>query len=323
MKKNYILLLIIFLSLENKAQHTLTAAFNPVVGDIDSRINLDTAGLSLGSSGTSQTWNYTGISTGTNAPYGYTYVPMSSAPNNSLFPTGTIAANVGVGGVYFIYSNTSSKVEWLGAAQPTASNCSTSNPEILYTIPFMYGSIYSFTYASSTTTATITGDGTGTLQLPSGNYLNVLKRTVLYYDSNAYGTFNQIENYYYSALNKFPLLSLGIRKTVSSSTVTIVKWGQINAIVSTAVQESLSGKELKIFPNPVTNGALFLISENGELVERIEITNIFGQVVLHRSSDEMNDSDTKRIDVSVLQKGIYFLTIRNTVGIITKKIIIE
>ena len=68
MKKIYILLCVIFLFHENKAQHTLTAAFNPVGGDIESYINLDTAGLFLGSSGPSQIWNYTGISTGTNAP---------------------------------------------------------------------------------------------------------------------------------------------------------------------------------------------------------------------------------------------------------------
>src|ERR1700740_966445 len=119
MKKIYILFCITFLLQEYKAQHTLTAVFNPVIGDVDSRITLDTSGLFLGSSGTSQIWNYTGISTGTNAPGSSTYVAMSLVPNNSLYPTGTIAIDEGVGGIYYVYNNTSSKVEWLGAAQPT------------------------------------------------------------------------------------------------------------------------------------------------------------------------------------------------------------
>lgn len=321
MKKIYVLVFILFLFLENKAQHSLTAAFNPSIGDIESYIEIDTAGLSLGTSGISQIWNYTGISTGTNTSFSYTYVPMSSVINNSLYPTGTIAMRYGVGGYDKVYNNTSSQIEFLGFAQPTASNCQVySDPAIFYSLPFSYGSsssdTYSYTSWTGTYTGTIitTGDGTGTLQLPSGNYSNILKVTV-----NYYGAVTSVEQRFYSALSKFPLL------TVSSYTVgaSIYKGGMINSLVATSIKKLDCQNVFSVFPNPITNGELFLKSEGIEPVKKIEITNVLGQVVYNRPSDEMNETNTKRIDVSVFQKGIYFLNVSNSKGMITKKIIIE
>lgn len=322
MKKLYIILFA-FLFLQNKAQHTLTASFNPVFGDIESYIEIDTTGLSLGSSGVSQTWNYTGISTGTNTPFSYTYIPMSSVINYSLYPTGTIAMRYGVGGYDKVYNNTSSQIEFLGFAQPTASNCQVyTDPAIFYSLPFTYGSSSSDTYSYTSWTGTYvgtittTGDGTGTLQLPSGTFSNIFKLTIIY---NQPGSFNSVENRFYSALSKFPLL------TISSYTVgsTVYKGGMINTLVANGIKNSNENNTFFAFPNPVTNGDLFLKSGNEGHLKEVEITNILGQVILYHSTYDINTSGIKKIDVSSLQKGVYFLNIKGSDGSITKKIIIE
>jgi hypothetical protein len=328
MKKIYILLCITFLFHENKAQHTLTAAFNPVVGDVDSRINIDTSGIFLGTSGTSQIWNYTGLSTGFNGIGSSTFIPMSSVPNNSLCPSGTIAQQTGLSGYYPVYINTSSKIEYLGLAQTTASNCDFySDPKTYYSLPFTYGSLSTDTYSSSTWTGTINtiADGTGVLQLPSGTYSNILKLTFSTFDTDGSTNVSIVENQYFSAISKFPLLVVNSYTLSSSSStnITIGKGGHLKALVSTMIKESLNEKAFGVFPNPITNGELFLKSENGELVKKIEITNVLGQVVYNRPSDEVNETITKKIDVSALQKGIYFLNISNSKGTISKKIIIE
>ncbi len=319
MKKIYILFFAV-LFLQNRAQHTLTAAFNPIIGDIDSRIGLDTTGLLLGSSGASQTWNYTSISTGTNTPFSYTYVPMSSVINNSLYPTGTLARRIGVGGYDDVYNNTSLKVEYLGFAQPTASNCQVySDPAIFYSLPFTYGSsstdTYSYTSWTGTYTGTIitTGDGTGTLQLPSGTYSNILKITILY------PSFPSIENRFYSALSKFPLL------TVSSTTMgtTIYKGGQINTLVSTSIMRSDYENTADVFPNPVTNGELFVSTTPSLEKTTIEIYNVLGQQVKTILFESQNGRESKKINVSDMAKGIYYLRISNKEMTETQKIIIE
>lgn len=322
MKKLYIVLLAI-LFLQNKAQHTLTAAFNPAIGDIESSISLDSTGLFIGNSGTSQIWNYTNITTGTNTPYSYTYVPISSVPNNNLYPSGTIGRLIGAGGFAGVYGNTISKIEFQGFAQPTASNCQVySDPAIFYPLPFTYGSLsidtYSVTSWTGTYTGTITtlGDGTGTLLLPSGNYNNILRLTIIY---DQLGGFYTIQTNYYSALSKFPLL------TISSTTMgTMVDIsGTINTLVATGIHNVSDINFPSFYPNPVTNGELFLKTNNTEKMTRIEITNVLGQVVLHLSSDEINRNETIKIDVNSLQKGIYFLNVLSSKGTITKKIIIE
>lgn len=318
MKNLYILLLSI-LFLQNKAQHTLTAAFNPVIGDVETMTNLDTAGLFLGSSGTSQIWNYTGISTGTYSANSSTYVPMSSVPFNSLYPAGNIARQFAIGGFSMVYNNTNTKIEYLGVAAPSMSNCTIYNDPVTYfTLPFAYGStsIDSYSRTAESGTVITTGDGTGTLQLPSGNYNNVLKIKLVFYDLSG---INTIEDRYYSSISKFPLL------TISSTTMgaTVYKGGAINAIVATTLNESFKEETFIIFPNPVTNGTLFLNTTHNEPINQVEIINVLGQTVLTFSAQQLNHSDTKKIDVSTLQKGIYYLNIHTAKTSVTKKIIIE
>lgn len=326
MKRICILILLSFLFQKNKAQHTLTAAFNPVMGDMESYIALDTNGLFLGSSGSSQTWNYTGISTGTNAAYSYTYVAMSSVPNNSLYPTGTIASDVGIGGIHYVYSNTSTKIEWLGAAQPTPSNCGIySDPSMSYTLPFMYSSSFSDTFyqTNPTTwsgTTTVNGDGAGTLQLPSGNYSNILKLTFFSSQIGSSQTITSVENRYYSALSKFPLLSIG---SLTSSVSGIMKYGRLNTSFALGVLSSLDSNKPNVFPNPVTNGELFVKLGNSKPIIGIEIINVLGQEVIRLQPNEINGTETERIDVSSLAKGMYYLIISTSGASSAKKILIE
>ena len=139
--------------------------------------------------------------------------------------------------------------------------------------------------------------------------------TIFYYDA----IYTGIENRYYSPLSKFPLL------TISSSTMgaTVYKGGSINAIVSTTLKESFKEETINVFPNPVTNGTLFLKTETNEKLNGLEIINVLGQKVLKYSAEQLNNAEIKKIDVSTLRKGVYYVNIQNDKTLTTKKIIIE
>jgi hypothetical protein len=337
MRKIYLLLLIsIWSSVE--AQYTITSASNPVPGDVQDFIDLDSTGLSMGSSGTSQNWNYSSVTSLPVFPVTSTFVPVSSIPNNFMFPSATIGLDLG-GGSYGVLSNTSSKFEYLGYAEPTFTNCwAYSDPLKAYSLPFTYGSTSADTYlliqSTNTTVGTFTtyGDGTGTLQLPTATIPNVLKLHYTQYESDTTSsgsvyTYSVSLDQFYASVSKFPLLEIQTA-TLTATTGTNVstyyyKYGRIYTFYYPL---GISNKEknvgdLTVFPNPVTNGELFIKSESERPVTGIEITNVLGQVILNRPLNEMND--TKRIDLSTLQKGIYFLNIKNAKGMITKKIIIE
>jgi hypothetical protein len=325
-KKIYILLFICAFAFA-KGQHTLTAAFNPVPGDLESYFSLNSTGLFLGSSGTSQTWNYTGISIAPGGPSTNTYVTMSSVPNSSLFPGGTIAADGG--GFYSVYGNTSSKNEYLGTAQPTASNCQVySDPIKFYPLPFSYGLSSSDSFSSTSSSYTITGtftttgDGTGTLLLPSTTYPNIFKLTYFVYETLNFGTsvdsYTIIQSQYYSSLSKFPVLTVGSQTSTSSG---IQTYGNINAPFALGIPSAFEINGPEFFPNPVTNGELFIRNTGSDIVS-VTFINTLGQSVktIHF---ENTGSENTRIDVNELAKGIYFLNMESKKGLRSKKITIE
>lgn len=332
MKIFYLLPLLVvfsFLNFNSRAQHTLTAAFNPIVGDIEGYTSLDTTGLFLGSSGTSQIWNYTSVINQTWTPSSYTYVPMSSVPNSFMFPGATIARDDSYGG-FNIFSNNSTKFEEMGYATATASDCVLySNPIKYYSLPFQYGSVSpdNFLINAATYTAsgsfTTTGDGTGTLQLPSGNYTNILKLKLFVIETVISGTYvatyTVTECRYYSALNKFPLLTVGSQTQNVSSTITVYKYGQLNTIYALAINNEEADKDLSVFPNPVTNGELFIKTKNNQNELSGYISNILGQSVMQFNLASGN----QKIELNKLDKGIYYLNILTNEGIKTKKLIIE
>ncbi len=340
MKKVYILILISFCSFLTKAQYTITAASNPIPGDIENFIDLDSTGLFLGSSGTSQIWNYSSIISLGNPTNTGTYVPMSSVPNNTMFPGATVAVQYGT--AYGILSCNSTKFEYLGYAEAILANCwAYSDPYKVYSLPFTFGSISTDTYVLfqptniTRGTFTTTGDGTGTLQLPSATYTNVLKLSYAIFETDTASS-GPVSNYtitmnqYYSTVSKFLLLEVQTAYwTVTSGTNTSFyynKYGRVAdfGILSTGITNKESESGLNVFPNPVSTGEFFISNADpscGKMT--VEINNVLGQRVKTISFENQSGTEPKKINVSDLAKGIYYLKITGKEVIKIQKIIIE
>jgi hypothetical protein len=84
----------------------------------------------------------------------------------------------------------------------------------------------------------------------------------------------------------------------------------INATVG--ISENITfNEEIKVFPNPANN-TLFIEAGYNVNIERLSITNALGQIVFSLVNPESKqESDSYRIDVSFLPKGIYFLRVRD------------
>lgn len=309
------------------AQYTITSAANPVPGDVESYKNLDTTGLKHGTSGTGQTWNYSSVIISTVATTPSTYVAMSSVPNSFMFPGATIASGDGTG-YYSVYSNNATKIEIMGQAAPTVSGSILySNPIKLYSLPFSYGTSSPDNFAFSgpgytvTGTFTTTGDGTGTLILPTGTYPNVLKQKLIVYESITSGTtvatYTVIESRYCSAISKFPLLTIDTQTgtTVSGTTTTTYnKSGQINGALVTGINETnIKPAEFSIYPNPNNSGIVNLLFSNTNTdVCDITVFNTLGQNVKVISFNGLSVGIiNKSIDLSELESGIYYIKLKS------------
>jgi phage gp36-like protein len=74
--------------------------------------------------------------------------------------------------------------------------------------------------------------------------------------------------------------------------------------------------EFKMYPNPVTNGKLFIVSST-DLEKQVIIYNTLGQEVLKTTTT------TEAINVSNLSKGTYFVKITEAGNTATKKLIVQ
>jgi hypothetical protein len=74
--------------------------------------------------------------------------------------------------------------------------------------------------------------------------------------------------------------------------------------------------ELGIYPNPVTQGKIYIISKNS-LTKEIKIFDVVGKVVLNTSITN------KELNVSNIQPGMYLIQIKEADLVITKKLIIK
>lgn len=339
MRKIYLFIFLSSCSFFTKAQYTITSSDNPVPGDVQSFIDIDSTGLSLGSSGTSQTWNYSTVIINGNPLVTSTFVPMSSVPNNFAFPGGTIGIDEGFGN-YGVMSNTTAKFEYLGYANAVLSNCwMYSDPLKPYSLPFTYGSTspdsYLLIQPTNTTvgTFTTTGDGTGTLALPTATISNVLKLRYLQYESDTTSTgsilnFTITMDQFRASVSKFPLLEVQTSTMiVTTGTNVSTTYNKNGRIYSVYYPLGINGNEnvqaFKVFPNPVSNGELFFstIPSLGKIT--IEINNVLGQVVKTILFENQSGSEPKRINTSELSKGIYYLRVNSKEASKTQKIIIE
>jgi hypothetical protein len=70
----------------------------------------------------------------------------------------------------------------------------------------------------------------------------------------------------------------------------------------------------KIFPNPFSN---FIHLESSQNIEEITIVNQVGQIIWEQTLNQKQGT----INLDSLEPGLYFLTFKNNLGSVTKRVI--
>ncbi len=172
------------------SQPTLTSSISPVAGDIQYTVKADSTGITPGSPGANQFWNYANLvkldSTATQ------WLLPSGTPYGSLFPAATIA---GLDTCYNYFKTTPSSVELVGYYSH-GTPIPYTNFETIITYPFTYNSNFTDNFSCNynvtgdyiirTGTANVTADAWGTINLPFGTFINTLrlKELITTYDSS-------------------------------------------------------------------------------------------------------------------------------------------
>lgn len=92
--------------------------------------------------------------------------------------------------------------------------------------------------------------------------------------------------------------------------------------VSVKEHKAISDDDVVLFPNPANNGFSLLISSAVKTESELSITDISGRVLSQRSVSLQAGQNTLRESTDQLQSGIYFVQLKNTNALITKKLVI-
>lgn len=75
-------------------------------------------------------------------------------------------------------------------------------------------------------------------------------------------------------------------------------------------------QELSFYPNPVSNGKIYITSKSS-LDKEVMIFDVLGKKVLHQTVS------TKEVNISTLSPGVYIIKIRDEESTVTKKLIVK
>lgn len=74
---------------------------------------------------------------------------------------------------------------------------------------------------------------------------------------------------------------------------------------------------VNIYPNPVTNGKLFISSKSNVHSREVYIFDVLGKVVFQQ------ETSTKELNISSLNPGVYMIKIREKDTYTTRKLIVK
>jgi plastocyanin len=84
--------------------------------------------------------------------------------------------------------------------------------------------------------------------------------------------------------------------------------GQIN-VLPTSTDDINTEVSINVYPNPVAETLFLTINNAPESPVTLEIINVLGKKVIDMGGKQTLNNDTRRVDVSGLPRGIYFLNI--------------
>jgi hypothetical protein len=330
MKKVLLSICFLVLFIPAFSQLTLTTASVPVAGDVNIAYKANKTGVKTGPGGTSQTWNFSNLSIINNAITS-TYVNPASTPYASSFPSSTIC--IKDGSTYFYYQLQGSNFLFLGFDAGGGFDMNFSNAQVQFTFPFTYTSVVNDNFTATILggvihrrgSVQVTGDGQGTLIMPSGTYNNVLRiKFVENFIDSASGYPNDTtrsESYQWFVNNKlFPVLRI--------DTATVNRKGYSkNVLVNSAYtglkEELAESGDMSIWPNPAENNAVLSIRSKRGVSGKVSISNLLGQELKHETHLLLPGDNELPLEFSDLKRGIYFVRFDSDEFSLQRKIILR
>lgn len=300
MKKNYLIIVFTLCSgLCAFAQPVITAAsfqeFFVAARDVP-----DFTGITVGSAGANQTWDYSNLIPEEAFVY-FRSIPQNEAPalpvgvtiNPNYFTKVTFVFEDLVYESYDYQKITPTSYENLGSIDPSGGYEGYIDTPLV-PLPLNYTNTYVDTVQGDSDpvpySTTTTYDAYGSLQTPFGSFTNVVRLKEVDDTSTSYS--------WYKFDPYTPLMSIEVSNATGQITDVVI-W----EISPLSINETIaSNTKISLFPNP-TNSILNLKLPNDTIIDKVNITDITGKIIKEQSQN------TNSLNVENLANGIYILQV--------------
>ena len=330
--------LFIIISTACISQPVITSSMHNVAGYTVTYTQVDGTGLTEGSGGANQVWNYSTL-TPSGTPYTSSYMLPAGTPYAANFPGATLASSAtdGSGGfVYTYYNHNASITELLGLGYVVSGNTiifNYSNPQTVFNYPVNYNGTGSDVFAGFYTVSIMgvtvenyrsgsmsyLADGYGTISLPTGTHANTMRVKIVQEstDSSIYvgaplppvvTHFNSTMYNFITADPKHKLNEFYISydTTTSQTGTTMSKTVLYQSNLTTGVNENFSLHSASFYPNPAKDHILLQLHNSVNGNAEMAIYDMRGSIVKTIKAD-MKQADRYEwmFPVADLSDGLY------------------
>ncbi|MBL4655887.1 MAG: T9SS type A sorting domain-containing protein [Bacteroidia bacterium] len=332
MKNICIIILVLMTTIDSKAQITLNSnSHTPSVGSTYNYISASLPTFKFRQDGPDQTWNFSDT---TGSTMTFDYLSLANASDPSSFPLANLIESSDGGENY--YANSSSELTLEGHYLAGYYRITYSDKREHLKFPFAYGDVINESYAGTVENLQasqtfnrsglieIKADGHGTLVLPYDTINNVLRiRSVYaYVDSMGsifVGSYNDTIYTWYNANTNNFIASVTISYANSWLQISAYTYLEEGAIIGISNYLD-TDNNIAIYPNPANDQLSIEISGNNNNSYDLQIINYMGKVVLKRSYES---SAKMELNISKFNPGVYFIMVRNSNFVTTKRIVIQ
>lgn len=321
-------LLFIFTSKIQAQAPILDSTVCITTGDL-AQINVLNNALSIapGNAGPAQTYDYS-VLPSFNSSYQILGVDNLTSPFGTIYPTANATlswSSFGTPNYHFLLSDTS--YIYLGGGGSFGDYQYLDTYKQLK-FPFTYNDAFTDTFIAVSNTggyragsASVSGDGYGTLLVPGQTFNDVLrvKRVSDYYDTLNNNPRHSVETYYeyykpgiphYILLHGFYTITTGSSNPVSGS--------QLFFNSSALVTASKSNKSLgsSYFISQADEQSFLHTQSNVAFTTMLHIYNIQGQLIMQEPLTVSKEMNSKTLPTTALADGMYLVQFKNADGIL-------
>jgi len=333
-----------------KAQFPVITSANQIhfIGDSIHYIDMNSFGFDpIPAGGANVIWDYSSLfSAGTTADF--IYADPATAPSSTAYPTATAAMeNSSVAGNEWFKEDPDSIIRLgLSSPDPNLGDLVYDNGAFIrIKFPFTAGNSWATPFYTGTQsgdfgipgTIITVGNGSfstsvdafGTLTLPNGTILDSVVRTHVIENFEYFGdigvgsllslgTISDDYFYWWKEGVKDPVLVSGTTLTNGGSPSIVLRYQPI--LITDINTEDETTAKINIYPNP-GNGTFNIITENGTY--NLKVVDVLGNIVYNNVIHISSNKTSKQLDISYLNKGVYFISLSNAQLQITERIIIK